>query len=297
MGVKVELTIFLEHVAIAICISLAASLLVAKTLIPLLLTKLHFEIDVEEKESKLQRFYQRSLSWVLDHSKISGVLAVLILVSTALPLSLVKQDQSDGEGNDRLYINYQLEGRHNLKVTEAMINQMEDYLYGNKDAFMIDSVYSYYSADSIQTTILLEKDIEIPMSELKESIREGFPKYAAATPQFGWGNDNSGLRITLTGRSTSELITLSEQVLPLLSAIEGLEDVRSEVNAAQQEVIVTINREMAARLDLKLNEVASHISMALRGTPLRSFRHDPNGELRIELAYDKSWQRSLEQLK
>ncbi|WP_228768444.1 efflux RND transporter permease subunit [Shewanella sp. TC10] len=297
VGVKVELTIFLEHVAISICISLAASLLVAKTLIPLLLTKLHFEIDTEEKESKLQHYYQRSLSWVLAHSKISGVLAVLILVSTALPLSLVKQDQSDGEGNDRLYINYQLEGRHNLKVTEAMINQMEDYLYSNKEAFMIDSVYSYYSADSIQTTILLQKDIETPMSELKQTIRDGFPKYAAATPQFGWGNENSGLRITLTGRSTSELITLSEQVVPLLSAIEGLEDVRSEVNAAQQEVIVTINREMAARLDLKLNEVASHISMALRGSPLRSFRHDPNGELRIELAYDKSWQRSLEQLK
>ncbi|WP_144208851.1 efflux RND transporter permease subunit [Shewanella donghaensis] len=297
VGVKVELTIFLEHVAISICISLAASLLVAKTLIPLMLTKFHFDIDTQPKESKLQLFYQRSLTWVLSHSKISGVIAVVILVSTALPLSLVQQDQSDGEGKDRLYINYQLEGRHNLKVTEAMINQMEDYLYANKEAFMIDSVYSYYSADSIQTTLLLQKDIETPMADLKETIREGFPKYAAATPQFGWGNENSGLRVTLTGRSTSELITLSEQVLPLLSSIEGLEDVRSEVNAAQQEVVINIDREMAARLDLKLNEIASHISMALRGTPLRSFRHDPNGELRIELAYDKSWQRSLEQLK
>ncbi|MEZ9235521.1 efflux RND transporter permease subunit [Shewanella sp. 10N.286.52.A9] len=297
VGVKVELTIFLEHVAISICISLAASLLVAKTLIPLLLTKLHFEIDTEEKESKLRQFYQTSLTWILTHSKASGVLAVFLLASTALPLSLVQQDQSDGEGNDRLYINYQLEGRHNLKVTEAMINQMEDYLYANKDAFQIDSVYSYYSADSIQTTILLLKDIETPMSELKAQIREGFPKYAAASPQFGWGNENSGLRITLTGRSTSELIKISQQVVPLLSAIDGLEDVRSEVNAAQQEVVIKIDREMAARLDLNLNEIASHISMALRGSPLRSFRHDPNGELRIELAYDKSWQHSLEKLK
>ncbi|MBQ4889202.1 efflux RND transporter permease subunit [Shewanella sp. MMG014] len=297
VGVKVELTIFLEHVAISICISLAASLLVAKTLIPLLLTKLHFEIDTEEKESTLRQFYQTSLTWILTHSKASGVLAVFLLASTALPLSLVQQDQSDGEGNDRLYINYQLEGRHNLKVTEAMINQMEDYLYANKETFHIDSVYSYYSADSIQTTILLLKDIETPMSELKAQIREGFPKYAAASPQFGWGNENSGLRITLTGRSTSELIKISQQVVPLLSAIDGLEDVRSEVNAAQQEVVVKIDREMAARLDLNLNEIASHISMALRGSPLRSFRHDPNGELRIELAYDKSWQHSLEKLK
>ncbi|MFS1872835.1 hypothetical protein [Vibrio lentus] len=149
---------------------------------------------------------------------------------------------------------------------------------------------SYYSADNIQTTATA-KDIETPMSELKETIREGFPKYAAAKPQFGWGNENSGLRVTLTGRSTSESIRF---VTLLCSAIEGLEDVRSGVSSAQQEVVITIDREMAARLDLRLNQlIASHISMALRGAPLRSYKHDPNGELRIELAYDKSWQRSF----
>ena len=36
---KIDVTIFLEHVAVAICISLFASLFIAKTLIPLLTTK------------------------------------------------------------------------------------------------------------------------------------------------------------------------------------------------------------------------------------------------------------------
>ena len=101
----------------------------------------------------------------------------------------------------------------------------------------------------------------------------------------------------MTGRSTSELIHISEQVIPLLSAVEGLTDVRSELSGAQQEVVIRIDREMAARLDLKLNEVASSISMALRGSQLRSFRHDPNGELRIEMAYEQQWRLSLEKLK
>ncbi|MEC4725717.1 efflux RND transporter permease subunit [Shewanella sp. D64] len=296
-GVKVELTIFLEHVAIAICISLAASLLVAKTLLPLMLSKMHFEIEAEQKESKLRSYYQRSLNWILSHPKISGVIALALLASTALPLSFVNQDQSDGEGNNRLYINYQVEGRHSLDVTEAMITKMENYLYGNKEAFQIDSVYSYFSADRGQSTLILNEDIEVDMKALKNIIREGFPKFSIAKPQFGWGNDNNGLRISLTGRSTSELITLSEQVIPLLSSIEGLTDVRSEISGAQQEVIIHIDREMAARLDLKLNEIASNISMALRGTQLRSFRHDPNGELRIELAFEQQWRLSLEKLK
>jgi HAE1 family hydrophobic/amphiphilic exporter-1 len=296
-GVKVQLTIFLEHVAIAICISLAASLLVAKTLIPLMLTKFHFDTETKPSTNTLQIKYQKSLKWTLSHPKIATAIALAILVSTALPLQFIKQDQSDGEGNDRLYINYQIEGRHNLKVTQATVTQMEEYLYANKEKFFIDSVYSYYSPADCQSTLLLKKDIPIPMAELKKMIRDGFPKFSIATPQFGWGNDNSGLRVTLTGRSASELINLSEQIIPLLSEIEGLEDVRSEVNGAQQEVVIAIDRQMAMRLDLKLSEVASNIAMALRGVPLRSFRHDPSGELRIELAFEKSWQLSLERLK
>ncbi|ESE43149.1 efflux RND transporter permease subunit [Shewanella decolorationis] len=296
-GVKVQLTIFLEHVAIAICISLAASLLVAKTLIPLMLTKFHFDITPEKAPGKLQNFYNRSLNWVLLRPWRSGLISVAILVSTALPLLMVKQDQEDSQSKERIYVNYQVEGRHNLNVTEAMVSQMEEYLYNNKEEFHIDSVYSYYAPDDASSVILLKKDLPIPLDELKQKIRNGFPKYSIAKPQFGWGNDNSGVRVTLTGRSTSELIHLSEQVLPLLSNIKGLVDVRSEVNGAQQEVVIRINRQMAARLDLKLNEVASSISMALRGSPLRSFRHDPNGELRIEMAYEKEWQKSLEKLK
>ncbi|ASK69569.1 acriflavin resistance protein [Shewanella bicestrii] len=296
-GVKVELTIFLEHVAIAICISLAASLLVAKTLIPLMLTKFHFDIAPEKAPGKLQNLYNRSLNWVLLRPWRSGLISVAILVSTALPLSMVKQDQEDSQSKERIYINYQVEGRHNLNVTEAMVSQMEEYLYNNKEEFHIDSVYSYYAPDDASSVILLKKDLPMPLDELKKKIRSGFPKFSIAKPQFGWGNDNSGVRVTLTGRSTSELIHLSEQVLPLLSNIKGLVDVRSEVNGAQQEVVIRINRQMAARLDLKLNEVASSISMALRGSPLRSFRHDPNGELRIEMAYEKEWQKSLEKLK
>ena len=210
---------------------------------------------------------------------------------------MVNQDQSDGEGNNKLYINYQVEGRHNLDVTEAMITKMETYLYANKDKFHIDSVYSYYAPDRGQSTLILKQDTQVDMKDLKKIIREGFPKFSIAKPQFGWGGGNNGLRVTLTGRSTGELIEISRRVIPLLSEIEGLTDVRSELSGAQQEVVIQIDRLMAARLDLKLNEIASSISMALRGSQLRSFRHDPNGELRIEMSFEQEWRLSLERLK
>lgn len=296
-GAKVQLTIFLEHVAIAICISLGASLLVAKTLIPLMLTHVHIHHEDKLNKSVVQRFYEKSLGWVLHHPKWSTAIALLMLASTALPISMVKQDQEDGSNKQRVFINYQIEGRHSLGVTEAVVSEMEAYLYAHQEEFFIDSVYSYYNPERASSTVLFKKGAEFDLEALKKTMREGFPKFSIAKPQFGWSNDRQGIRITLTGRSTTELIRLSEEVIPMISAIEGLEDVNSEVNGAQQEVLVKVNREMAARLGTQAGDIARSIATALRGQMLRSFRHDPSGEIRIELAFDKSWQQSLERLK
>ncbi|MBM7072812.1 efflux RND transporter permease subunit [Shewanella sp. 202IG2-18] len=296
-GVKVELTVFLEHVSIAICVSLLASLLVSKTLLPLMIRKLNFKPKPKKESDKLQNAYHKSLSWVLTRPKLSGFIAILILVSTALPLGVIQGNDGGGENSDRLFINYMIEGRHTVEVVESLVSEMEDYLYANQDKFHIDSVYSYYNPDRAQSTLILKKDTKADLKKLKEEIREGFPKFSIAKPQFGWGRDNDGVRISLTGRSTSELIRISEQVIPLIQNIEGLVDVRSELSTGQQEVVIIINPVMASRLGVELRQVARNISLALRGTQLRSYRHDPSGELRIELAYDKSWQKSLDKLK
>ena len=69
IGEKVQLTVFLEHVAIAICISLGASLLIAKTLLPLLLSKMSLDDLVNKKAkeknkvSKMGLAYKNSLTW------------------------------------------------------------------------------------------------------------------------------------------------------------------------------------------------------------------------------------------
>ncbi|MGB0894689.1 MAG: efflux RND transporter permease subunit [Parashewanella sp.] len=295
-GVKVEMTIFLEHVAVAICISLAASLLVSKTLIPLMLNKFNLTGIRKNDSGKLKHYYQQSLNWMLIRPKLSAAVAVLILVSTALPLGVVQNTESSNNNADRLFIRYMVEGRHTVKVTESMVSKMEKYLYANKDKFHIDSVYSYYNPERATSTLILKKDAKVNIAKLKQTIKAGFPTFANAKPQFGWGRDNQGVRVTLTGRSTSELIKLSEQITPLLSNIKGLVDVRSELNAGQNEVQIKINPTMAARLGISLTDIAGNISTALRGVPLRSFRHDPNNELRIELAYSKDWQQSLDKL-
>ncbi|WP_298439289.1 efflux RND transporter permease subunit [uncultured Ferrimonas sp.] len=294
-GVKVELTVFLEHVAISICLSLLASLLISRTLLPLLLFKFS-NLGQSGKKMESPR-YRRMLGWTLAHPVASGVIAVGLLASTALPLSQVTGGDDDEGSQERLFINYQMQGRHHLDYSEAMINTMEEYLYANQQEFGFESVYSYYANHDLQTTLLMRDELPLPMNELKEKIAAGFPKYAYAKPMFGWnGGDDRGMRIHLRGRSTEQLMTLSEQVIPLLTGIEGLSDVRSDLSAGQQELLIRFDRQRLAQLGLSLQQSAATVATALRGQTLRSYRHDANGEVAIRLQWPEPWQQSGDKL-
>lgn len=305
IGEKVQLTVFLEHVAIAICISLAASLLIAKTLLPLLLSKISLDklSNTRTKEGKNQsnRFqarYKSSLTWVLAHPKITGVAALLILASTALPMGAITSDNMDNQDGTRLFMRYHVEGQFPLEHVEAMVDRFEEFLYKHQEEFYIDSVYSYYSGERASSTLLLKEDRDISMTELKERIRKDMPNFAEAKPDFGWQSAKSGgVSVTLVGPSTDLLVKLSNQVVPVLSHMDGLTDVRSDVSQHQKEMVLIIDRIKASQIGLSSQEVAQVVGTALRGLELRSFRHDPNGEVKIHLLYDKRLKYSLNQLK
>lgn len=305
IGEKVQLTVFLEHVAIAICISLAASLLIAKTLLPLLLSKISLDklSNTQAKEgraanNRFQERYKSSLTWVLAHPKVTGVAALLILASTAFPMGAITSDNMDNQDGTRLFMRYHVEGQFPLEHVEAMVDRFEEYLYKHQEEFYIDSVYSYYSGERASSTLLLKEDRDISMTELKERIRKDMPNFAEAKPDFGWQSAKSGgASVTLVGPSTDLLVQLSNQVVPILHHVEGLTDVRSDVSQHQKEMVLIIDRIKASQIGLNSQEVAQVVGTALRGLELRSFRHDPNGEVKIHLLYDERLKYSLNQLK
>ncbi|WP_035415956.1 efflux RND transporter permease subunit [Ferrimonas kyonanensis] len=296
-GIKVQMTMFLEHVAIAICISLLASLLLAKTLLPLLLSRLGRIRLGSHNAPKGQRHYQRALSWCLNWPKTTGLITLVILASTALPVSQVNMADDD-DAEDRLYLRYHLEGQHALAVTEGMVNRVEEYLYANQQQLGFDSVYSYYATDNVATTLIMKETLPADIETIKQTIRDNMPRLTDANPEFGWnGGNNAGMRVTLTGRSTTVLMELADQLVPLFQDIDGLEDVRSDINSGQYELQVQFDRQQLSRLGIDMAGAAQTVALAVRGDNLRSFRHDPSGEVQIFLAWDRQWRQSLQRLK
>ena len=298
-GEKEQITIFLEHVAIAICISLLASLLIAQTLIPLLLSKLKVNPGkVQIKRSRFKENYLASLRWSHRHPRLTTLFILLLLASTAYPLSQVGSDEAPIAYNNRLFINYDLDGQYALAEVEKEVDILEAYLYANKEAFELEDVYSYYTPGYAITTMLLKEERSVSVPEIQRRVRENLPPMSRSKPYFGFGGgENQGVQITLTGRSTERLEELSEELIPILANIEGLEDVQTDTGNSSDELRVIVNRVQAERYGLSTQNIAQQVSLALRGNPLRSFRHNPEGDVRIEAKYPDAYEFDLELLK
>jgi HAE1 family hydrophobic/amphiphilic exporter-1 len=304
-GEQDQISIFLTHVAISIVVSLAVSLFIAQTLIPLMATRLdqpssrHQNAPVEW----LKHRYVRLLGWTLRHRWASAALVLLTLVSAAVPMSLVETDMFPQDQTRKLYLSYHLNGRYPLAKIKESVDRIEEYLYAHQEEFEIRTVYTYYDEEGSRNTlsaILLTDDEQAKLSseEISRRIMEGLPKIAIGRPSFGFDRvgGGEGLNVTLTGSSSAVLRQLAEDAVRLLSAVDGLSGVVSEANAGDQEVQLRVDRERANLLGFSTQEVAQAVAIAIRGVDLREFKGE-EGEVPVRLQLRESDRQNLSDLR
>jgi HAE1 family hydrophobic/amphiphilic exporter-1 len=303
VSAKNDISIYLKHVSIALCIALGASLILAQTVVPLLVSRV--KPPDEKRESNLIRRlserYGRLLNWSLNHRRASVGFIVLLLLSVAVPMSLVKQDLFDEPGDRRLRLHYHINGSYTLEKVEEAVDRYEEFLFANQDALEIESVYTFYQGNYAMSTIMLKKGngASKSMDEIREAIREGLPKLAIANPSFEWrstGGGEQSVRIQLVGKSSEHLAALSRDVARILEMVDGLSDVRSEAETGDEEVHVVVDRDRAQQLGFSTREVADVVSAAMRGMNLRPFQGD-FGEIPVRMEFQESDRQTIENLR
>jgi hydrophobic/amphiphilic exporter-1 (mainly G- bacteria), HAE1 family len=277
-GAQDEITMYLQHVAVTICISVAASLLVAITLIPQLTTRIH--ATVADDARWMQGFgarYVRVLEWALHHRGKTWLFIVLVLASAAAPFALgLKFDMFPQEGSKRLFMDYRMNGTYPLDKVRESVDSIEQWLVAHKDELEIDQVYSYFDIGRALTLVYLKDDdarTQTPQ-EIQDRIRAGLPKIPIGEPSFE-GNRGGGaeaLAVQVFGESSERLREVANGVAALLRQVPGLTDVRVNAGASGWEMRVKVDREKARLYGLSSQQVAEVVAGAMRGSPLRPYR-------------------------
>lgn len=298
-----QITIQVMHVAVPFCLAIGASLVIAQTVVPLLASRIKSS-PLGKKSTVIDRLilqYNRTLDWLLHHRKISVAIILLVLLSVAIPFTIVKKDMFVQQDNRVLRLYYNIIDTYTVEKVEAAVDKIEDYLYSNKKEFEIDSVYTFYQGDYAESTILLLKGKEASKRQERiiNEIRDGLPIISIGEPSFERrrsGGSGDALRIQLNGPSTEQLTTLSHKVVQVLKKAPGFIDVRSEASLGKREVHVAIDRERAKKMGFTPQEIARNIEVAMRGVNLRRIQGE-EGEILVRVEFQKEDKRTMNHLR
>ena len=310
-GSNNQISIWLTHAAIPICVAMVASLIIAQTLIPMATSRFPAPPPVDSKSwiARLQDRYTKTLDWSIHHRGWTafGLIAVLtltiglIMLSSAYPGKFLKFDPGAQDGGNQVFLGYNIKGSHPIDRVEAAVGTIERHFEARRDELGIKSFYTVYDQTSAFSIAVLKarKDGGLKAQEFIAKAQEGLPEIIIGQPSFKWDDANSmgGQRfsVQLTGESTEKLAVLGDEVARVMSSVKGLESVRSEAREGDEEVQIVVNRQRAAALGLTSSDVAQAVAAGMRGDRLREFRGTER-ELTLRLAFRESDRQTVDNL-
>ncbi|MFQ5639371.1 MAG: efflux RND transporter permease subunit [bacterium] len=303
MAPEGEVASYMKHVSLTIVIALAASLLIAQTLIPLLTSKIKYKAKERKKNviDNMSVRYGKILKWTLERPAMTTLIIVLILASWTVPIMIVKIDMFPDRDDRRLYLRYHVNRNYAVDKVEEAVDKIEEYLYANKERFDLKSVYSYYQNGYAMSTLILKDEDQATKSEieLRKEVVEDLPKIAIGNPSFerrSSGGGDETISLQLWGDSSELLAELSTDLVWRLSKIPGLKDVRSSAEGGEREVHVKVNQEQARKHNYSAQDVGRIVAVAMRGQNLTRMK-TPTGEVDMKLQFQETDRANLEQLK
>ncbi len=310
-GSNNQISIWLTHAAIPICVAMVASLIIAQTLIPMATSRFAAPPPVDAKSwiARLQDRYTKTLDWSIHHRGWTafGLVAVLaltvglLMLSSAYPGKFLKFDPGAQDGGNQVFLGYNIKGSHPIDRVEAAVGTVERHFEGRRKELGIKSFYTVYDQNSAFSIVVLNPrdDGGLKTQEFIAKAQEGLPEIIIGRPSFKWDDANSmgGERfsVQLTGESTEKLAELGDEVARVMASVQGLEAVRSEAREGDEEVQIVVNRRRAAALGLTSSDVAQAVAAGMRGDRLREFRGTER-ELTLRLAFRESDRQTIDNL-
>ncbi|MCC5868918.1 MAG: efflux RND transporter permease subunit [Gammaproteobacteria bacterium] len=301
-GERIDMFVFLTHVAITISVAVIASLVIAQTLIPMLASRVAAppEIRGQRVMGAVTAGYVWLLGWTLRHRWWTLVTIIVIIVTGfTVPTKFVKFDFMPEEPSRRLFLPYNIDGNYPLARVGQAVERIESFLLEHREALEIESVYSFYEQGRAESTILLIDDsrAKVPTEKIVAFIRDNLPEIIIGTPAFRFDQQTGGegFSVRVTGDSTEVLAGIAEEARRRLLGLEGFDRLSTDAASGEREVQVRVDVERAARLMLTPQQVGEAIRVAMRGDQLREFR-GAEGELAIRLAYRESDRQAIEDL-
>lgn len=280
-------TIFRDF-ALTVTLSLAASLVVSLTLIPMLSSKI---MKVSEKEKgkrrKLQPLYnafdgvygrvdgtyRKLLSKGLNRRKLTLFIALAIFVGSIASLFAVGMEFLPATDEGMINMSIELPLGSDIDKIDEITQEVEKKLLDIPELDIISTsigggnmMMGMGGGDSTISLLLIPlSERDRSTAEVAEEIRRRVKEIpgaeisvseASSTAMIGSGNPIS---IAIKGPELDELERISEEIRDIVLGVDGTREVTTSLSDSMPEIQVLVNKEIAASYGLTAAQVATSV--------------------------------------
>jgi HAE1 family hydrophobic/amphiphilic exporter-1 len=265
--------------AVTISAAILVSGLVSLTLTPMLCSRF-LELDhktqhgrafrtVEAGYQSMFRFYGKTLAWVMDHRRVTMAFSLAILVGTVFLYTIVPKGFIPSEDTGRIIAS--TETAEGTSFESMSRHQQEVAAIIGKDPNVDSYTSSVGSGGGVSSTnqgriIVKLKPRNQRRLSADETIRELQPKvarvpgirvYLQNPPVINVGGriSKSQYQFTLQSADLDLLYSSVNDLLERLNHVPGLQDVTSDLQIANPEVDVSIDRDRASALGVSAAQI------------------------------------------
>jgi len=304
--------------ALAVCYSLVASLIVAITLVPMLSSKL-LASAVEDSGRRywfdsvlnwVTNKYQGGLKTVLKFRKTTVLITALLILTSLFLFRFVGAEFLPASDQGQLQINVEASPGSSLAYTEKIVSQINDKIEKYKNVIETNYVsvggggFGSAGGNKNQATFMVEMipaaDRTVSTDELIKKLNKDVKDIEGAEISIGSTDGGLGtgspIQIELHGLEHEELRQFSDRVLQEVKKVDGVRNAESSIEDAVPQLAIEVDEEKAADYGLDDDAVANQIQTRFNGQKATRYR-EAGREMDVTLYYPKEDRRTINDLK
>jgi HAE1 family hydrophobic/amphiphilic exporter-1 len=326
---------FLLRLAIPVCVSVGASLLVALVFIPLsvyltlsngkekaepgIREKLYAKFMVglhklyEATFGRLNRSYNRLLTFFMGRRVELVIILMLVFWITGFvpgdlapewsPRKNVEFVDVQEEERSGFEIGVEMPDNATIEETEEWFLAAEKIIESRKEELDLAGWFHFHRKTTgvLQGWFNQPRTNDITAKEATEIVKEALPTKPGMELYLGQNadmSDDEGRNIytlTLNGEDIDLLEAVGKELESVFTRVDGVLGVKGSDDRASNELALVVDRDQAQRLGVNPEVVAGVVGYALRGTPLPKYRRDDK-EVPVRIRFQEEDRESLTEL-
>ena len=302
-----SMEVFMLQLGLPLMVGLGASLLIALTLIPLAMSRIHpMRTETQERirripgEARIEawanalRPVQRIIAFYLFllrlvlRWRLATALILLALTAATLSTPMGALGMRDNPELDtrEVTVNISLDQNVSLEQGGSIFAQVEDLFNGWRDEFGIKSILNLHSRDGGQIEAYLYSDTEpgpegtpvLKTEEVQKTVADRLPKrlpgaeIECEVARSGQMRDSDGLMVRLRGDDAPTLDRIAERLQRVLSGLPSVREVLPGTEHQRLEIGIAIDEQLARKAGATPLAIARTVDNALRGARLPALK-------------------------